>query len=80
MNVSHDALEVDDSVAVTPENTSRFFSVLKQADFWNMSPEQPSRGLDAADSTLDITQECEKKFLAAFPSSRLSGSVRHFRR
>jgi hypothetical protein len=28
----------------------------------------------------DITQECEKKFLAAFPSSRVSGSVRHFRR
>jgi hypothetical protein len=56
MDVSHGALRLDESAAVTPEDTSRFLSLVKQSDFWNMASEQPSRGLDGADWILEGVQ------------------------
>jgi hypothetical protein len=56
MSVSHDALEIDDTVAVTPEKIARFSSALTKTDFWNMRPEEPSRGLDGAEWILEGVQ------------------------
>jgi hypothetical protein len=53
MNVSHDALETDDTVPVTPEEIARFSTALAKADFWNMQPDEPSRGLDGAEWILE---------------------------
>jgi hypothetical protein len=57
MNVSHDALETDDSVPVTPEKIARFSTALAKADFWNMQPDEPSRGLDGAEWILEGVQD-----------------------
>jgi len=59
INVSHDELETDNTVAVTPEKIARFSTSLTKADFWNMQPEEPSRGLDGAEWILEGVQNGE---------------------
>jgi hypothetical protein len=59
VNVSHDALETDNTVPVTPENIATFSTTLAKADFWNMQPDEPSRGLDGAEWILEGVQNGE---------------------
>lgn len=56
MNVSHDALETDNMVPVTPERVTKFSTALAKADFWNMQPDVASRGLDGAEWILEGVQ------------------------
>lgn len=56
MNVSRDALETDKTVPVTPEKMATFSTALAKADFWNMEPDKPSRGLDGAEWILEGVQ------------------------
>lgn len=61
MNVSHDVLETDSTVPVTPENVANFSATLAKADFWNMQPDEPRRGLglDGAEWILEGVQNGE---------------------
>jgi hypothetical protein len=59
MSVSHDAVESDESVPVNQEQVPKFFSALKQADFWHMPTEEPRRGLDGAEWILEGVQSGE---------------------
>jgi hypothetical protein len=59
MSVSRDALETDDTVAVTPEKIAIFSSALTKADFWNMEPEEQSQGLDGAEWILESVRSGE---------------------
>ena len=45
MNVSHDALEIDNTVPVAAEKIANFSNMLAKADFWNMQPDEVNRGL-----------------------------------
>ena len=77
MNVSHDALENDDTVPVTPEKIARFSTALAKADFWNMLPDEPSRGLrlDGAEWILEGVQDGKYHIVVRWcPAARSASS------